>query len=143
MLLGLYCEPYAFFPGHHIFTEGVPGEGLYIINLGRAQLERKGIQIKTYTSGSHFNSTVMLGIHQSSLCSLTAVQMCHIVVISRASFIQALEHYPAHQSAMKLLRAEYVVHEEFKAQTQRLCMRTAIWKRAMAAQEGNTEGDRA
>merc|ERR1719453_95327 len=137
MLLGLYCEPYAFFPGHHIFTEGVPGEGLYIINLGRAQLERKGIQIKTYTSGSHFNSTVMLGMHQSSLCSLSALQTCHIVTISRASFIQALEHYPSNQSAIKLMRAEYLAHEDFKQQVQRLCMRTAIWKRAMvSAQDG-------
>merc|ERR1711937_11776 len=41
---------------------------------------------------------------------------------------------------MKLLRSEYLAHEEFKQQIQRLCMRTAIWKRAMANQEGSQSG---
>merc|ERR1719502_257605 len=140
MLLGLYCNRYAFFPGQQIFGEGQPGEGLYIVNIGKAQLERKGIVIKTYTSGSYFNSTIMLGIHQTSLCSLSAMQTCHVVVIARVSFIQALEHYPSHQSAMRLLRSEYVGYEDFKQQIQRLCMRTAIWKRAMVAKDGGQDG---
>merc|ERR1719506_3686798 len=135
MLLGLYAERYAYFPGQQIFSEGIPAEGLYIVNQGRAQLERKGIVIKTYAGGSHFNSTIMLGMHQTSFCSLSAVQTCHVVVISRGPFLQALEQYPSHQSAMKLLRTEYLAHEEFKQQIQRLCMRTAIWKRAMTANE--------
>jgi len=136
MLLGLYCDKHALFPGQPIFQEGQVGEGLYVLNQGRGQLERKQITIKTYTSGSYFNSTIMLGIHQTAFCTLIAIQTCHVVVISRASFIQALEHYPSHQSAMKLLRQEVAQHEEFKEQIQRLVMRSAIWKRAMHAQGG-------
>jgi CRP-like cAMP-binding protein len=140
MLLGLYCERHAFFPGQQIFAEGHPADGLYIVNLGRATLERKGITIKSYTSGSYFNSTIMLGINQCSLCSLKALQTCHVVVISRASFIQALEHYPSQQSYLKLVRSEYSAHEEFKQQIHKLCMRTTIWKRAMTVhQEGEKE----
>merc|ERR1719498_2254751 len=60
MLMGLYCDCFAFFPGQQIFAEGEPGQGIYIINIGRAELERKGVTIKTYGSGSHFNSTIML-----------------------------------------------------------------------------------
>lgn len=140
MLLGLYCERYAFFPGQQIFNEGQPGDGLYIVNLGRATLERKAITIKTYTSGSYFNSTIMLGINQNSLCSLRALQTCHVVVISRASFLQALEHYPSQQSYLKLVRSEYLAQEEFKQQIYKLCMRTTIWKRAMVVhQEGENQ----
>jgi hypothetical protein len=62
------------------------------------------------------------------------------VVISRASFLQALEHYPAHQSAVKLIRSEYMAHEDFKNQIHRLCMRTVIWKRAMQNQDGKHDG---
>merc|ERR1712232_105414 len=117
--------------------------GLYIVNLGRATLERKGITIKTYTSGSFFNSTIMLGINQCSLCSLKALQTCHVVVISRASFIQALEHYPSQQTTThhnRLVRAEYLAQEEFKQQIHKLCMRTTIWKRAMVVhQEGENQ----
>lgn len=141
MLLGLNSERYAFFPGQQIFAEGQPGEGLYVVNLGRAQLEKKGITIKTYTHGSHFNSTIMLGIHQFSFCSLNALQTCHVVVISNASFLQALDHYPSEQAAVRLMRQEYAASEEFKMQIQRLCMRTTIWQRAMAAQkEGPQSG---
>jgi CRP-like cAMP-binding protein len=131
MLLGLYCDPCAYFSGQHIFSEGQQGRGLCIINSGRAMLERKSITLKTYSPGMHFNSTIMLGVHQNSFCSLVAFKTCHVAFISRSSYLQALDSYPSHNAAAQLLRTECAEHEDFKKQIHRLCLRTRSWKKAM------------
>lgn len=125
MLLGLYCDRHAFFPGQNIFQEGSQSEGLVVINLGQGRLTRKNILIKTCSPGSHFNSTTMLGIHKACFCTLLATATCHVVVISRESYVQALEQYPSDSAAKELHKQEQAVSKEFRETTSRLCTRAA------------------
>lgn len=128
-LLGLYCERKVLFPGHIVCREGHAGSCMFVINLGRATLEKKGITIRTYVSGSHFGSTVMLGVHKSYLGTLGVVQTCHVLCISRASYIQALDHYPSAQAAKDLKRTEKMNTEQLKDTIQRISARKLVWKR--------------
>jgi CRP-like cAMP-binding protein len=123
MLLGLYCERRAFFPGAKIFVEGHPCDGLYILNLGMAALSRKSIPIKNCSPGAHLNSSVMVGIHKQCFCTLTATHTCHLVVIARASYIQALEQYPANHIAQEIAKQEQIATDDFREKVRRLCAR--------------------
>lgn len=133
MLLGLYCERRAFFPGQTIFTEGAAGDGLYVLNLGEGDLQRKNISIKRVMSGSHFNSTIMLGYHKWCFCTLIATHTCHVVVVPRISYLQALEQYPSHQCHQDMARHEQAATEEFREAVRRLCTRGLIWNKSQVA----------
>lgn len=129
MLLGLYCDRQAYFPGQMIAGEGKPGDRLFVVNQGRATLEKKGVTVKTYAAGSHFGSTVMLGVHKVYLGSLLALQTCHVLIVSRTSYQQALEQYPALIAAQELKRSEKAAVEELREAIQRISTRKLIWKR--------------
>lgn len=129
MLLGLYCERRAYFPGQRIQREAQPGERLYIVNQGRATLKKKGVTVKTYVGGSYFGSTVMLGLHKVYLGTLTALQTCHILIITRTSYQQALEQYPSLVAAQELKKTEKTAGEELREAIQRISSRKLIWKR--------------
>mmetsp|Transcript_92851 Transcript_92851/g.144822 ORF Transcript_92851/g.144822 Transcript_92851/m.144822 type:complete len:1082 (+) Transcript_92851:127-3372(+) len=133
MILSLYCERRAFFPGERIFQEGHQGDGLYILNLGMAAQERKAIPIKTCAPGAYFNATIMLGIHKQCFSTLTATHTCHIVVIARGSYVQALEQYPSHEVAHDLHKSEQAAEEEFREAIRRLCSRGLLWNKSQAA----------
>lgn len=128
-LLGLYAERRVFFPGQFIVKESHGGESLYIINVGRATLEKKGIAIKTFSVGSHFGSGVMLGFSKAYVGSLVASQTCHVLSIARTSYLQALDHYPSVQAANELIRSEKAATEALKEVIQRISARKLIWKR--------------
>jgi len=85
--------------------------------------------IKTYGSGSHFGSTVMLGIHKAYLGTLVVLQTCHVLSIPRSSFLQALETYPSMGALQELKRTELVATEELRQAIQRISARKLIWKR--------------
>jgi len=121
MLLGLYCERRAHFSGSVIFTEATHGEGCFVLNVGRASLECKGTAIQNHSAGTIFNVMCMLGLVRTSICSLVAVQTCHIVMISRTSWMQALEQYPARQELTDLKAKEQRSYEQFKQLVHRLC----------------------
>merc|ERR1719287_394021 len=83
-LLALQCERSAFFPSQAIARENVAGDRMFIINLGRATLEKKNslVTVKTYSPGRHFGSDVMLGMHRKYAASLVAVTTCHVLSIN-------------------------------------------------------------
>merc|ERR1711937_1037797 len=72
MLVGLYCEKRAYFPNQVIVREHHHADGMYIINMGEAALEKNEVLVKTFLSGMHFCSTVMLGISKKAPATLTA-----------------------------------------------------------------------
>lgn len=133
MLVGLYCDRAGYFPGQVIFKENTSGEGLVVLNYGEASLERQGMQIKTCAAGMHFNSTIMLGVHKVSFCTLTATQTSHVVVITRASYVQAIEQYPADQAAKDMLKQEQQQTEEFREAVRRQISRGGMWNKGQAA----------
>lgn len=129
MLVGLYCEKRAYFPGQVIVQEGKNGDGMYVVNMGRATLEKKSVTIKTYTPGMHLCSTVMLGLHKTAIGSLLAMQTCHILVITHTSFGLALEKYPCHQTYQDLKQSEIEEYAEFSNAVQRISARKLVWRR--------------
>jgi len=129
VLLGLYCERHVFFPNQVIAREGQAGNSLHVVNIGVATLKKKGVVIKTYSSGSHFGSTVMLGIHKAYLGTLIVLQTCHVLSIPRPSFWQALETYPSMAAYQELKRTELIATEDLRQAIQRISARKLIWKR--------------
>jgi len=133
MLLGLYCDRHAFFPGQNIFREGALSEGLCVLNCGQARLERQSVFIKMCMLGSHFNSTSMLGTHKWCFCTLVAKQTCHVVVISRDSYLQAIEQYPSDQAAKDMVKQEQVAQDQLRESIRRLCLRGATVHKGQAS----------
>merc|ERR1719265_2739142 len=115
MILSLYCDRHAYFPGQIIFQEGTTAEGLCILNVGQARLERKTIPIKMCSAGNNFNATSMLGFHKVCYCTLTATATCHAVIISRSSYVQAMEQYPGSDHAAKEMgKQEHAAENAFR-----------------------------
>lgn len=130
MLLGLYSERRTYFPGEPIFSEGRIADGLFIINCGKATLSKRGVDIKQHGPNSFFNSTIMLGIHRTALFTLTSVQTCHIIVVNRESYLQAVEQYPVHRKeAVKLQAQEEASSKEFLKHAQQFMHRKLIHMR--------------
>jgi len=128
-LLGIYSERRAYFPGKQILREGQNLERLFIVNSGRCLLEKKGVSIKTFSSGTHFGSTVMLGIHKSYIGTLTALQTCHIIAISRDTFTQAMEQYPSLAATQALKISEKKVNNALREASLRIATRKLIYNR--------------
>jgi len=128
-LLGIYSERRAYFPGQTIVREGALGERLYIMNLGRVRLEKKNVNVKMYASGTHFGSTVMLGIHKAYVGTLIALQTCHLLAVTRTAYQAALEQYPALGAAQEMCRSEKANEEVLREAVQRSATRKLIWKR--------------
>lgn len=130
MLLGIYSERRAYFPGQQIAREGCHGGGqLFVVNLGVARLEWKGVTVKTYAAGSHYGFTVMVGLHKTYIGTLVAVQTCHLVVISRVSYQSALEQYPMPVAALKTKRAERAETEVLAQEIRRIAVRKLVTQR--------------
>jgi CRP-like cAMP-binding protein len=129
MLLGLYCERKAYFPGQRICRDGHYGDRMFIVNQGKATLEKKGVNVKTYAAGSHFGSALMLGIGKIYLGTLRALQTCHILIISRSCYMQVLEQYPSMHASQELKKTEKLAQEELREAIQRTSARKLIWKR--------------
>jgi len=128
-LLGLYCDREVFFPGQVIVREGQAGNDMYVINIGKASLEKKGVAIKTLTSGNHFGSTIMLGIHKCYIGTLLVMQTCHVLSISRISYVLALDHYPSTNAANQLKTTEKKITEDLRETIQKIASRKFIWRR--------------
>mmetsp|Transcript_40815 Transcript_40815/g.75939 ORF Transcript_40815/g.75939 Transcript_40815/m.75939 type:complete len:1164 (-) Transcript_40815:27-3518(-) len=129
MLVGLYCEKRAYFPGQPIVRESRTGEGMYVVNMGRATLDKQGVTIKTYSPGDTFGSTIMLGVHKKVIASLLAIQTCHILILSHTSFGLALEKYPCHANYVEFKQQEITEYDDFRKALQRITARKLIWKR--------------
>lgn len=135
MMLSQYCDRKAYFCGQAIFKEASAGDGLCVMNLGRGMLTRKGYNVKAFSSGSHFNSTIMLGVHKSPICTLTATQTCHVVIVPRMAYLQALEMYPCHENHQRILQHESSEADKFRKLVERMYVRANLWKKSQEEQQ--------
>jgi CRP-like cAMP-binding protein len=129
MLVGLYCEKRAYFPGHPIVREGHNCDGMYVVNTGSARLEYRSVTIKTLMPGMVFGATVMLGVNKKAIGTLIALETCHILVITQKSFALALEEYPCRQLCQELIAREIESHNEFSDAIQRIVAQKSVWRR--------------
>jgi CRP-like cAMP-binding protein len=127
--IGLYSLPRVFFPGQKVTREGKPGSNLYIINIGSATLESKGVVVKTYMSGSHFGATVMLGLDKCYVGTLVAYQTCHMICVPRGVFTQVLEQYPSVKAKEAMKQSELLAKQVLATSSKRVCTRKRVWKR--------------
>jgi len=128
-LLGLYCERSVYFPNSHLAREGHTGDHLFILNQGFVILEKKGTTIKTYTSGAVFGTTVMLGVHRAYFYTIISLQTCHVLSITRTSYLHALEHYSSKTAARHFKRSEEKAEAELREMIQRVFARKHIRKK--------------
>jgi CRP-like cAMP-binding protein len=129
MLVGLYCEKRAYFPGQIILKEDRNADGMYVVNMGEATLEKNSMYIKTLAPGSHFCSTVMLGVSKKAVATITALKTCHILVITHTHFGLALEKYPCHEVYQDFKKVEIEDNNQFNKALQRMAARKLVWKR--------------
>ena len=129
MLLTLYCERHAFFPDQHIVKEGEVGDRCWIFNLGPAVLQKRGYAVKTFSPGSQFGCDHMLGINRTYCGSLIAMSVCHLLAVSRSSYLLALEQYPSQKANQQLLRQQRVEAKDLRQAIQRITIRKGIWQR--------------
>eukprot|EP00439_Symbiodinium_sp_Y106_P048465 s1922_g6.t1 len=128
-LLALYCERHAFFPDHAATREGENGDKLWIMNSGPAQLQKRGFKVKLYTPGTHFGSDNMLGISRAYIGSLVAMTVCHMLSLSRASYLHALEQYPSKTAHQRLVKEQKKQAVELKDMLERVAIRKGVWQR--------------
>lgn len=126
-LLALYCERKAYFPGQRIAREGRFGDQLFIVNLGSAVLEKKSVLIKYFMPGSHFGSSVMLGLDRTYFGSLVANSMCHVLVVARTTYVLAMEQYPSPAAAAEIKKTEKHATEALKDAAKKIATKKALW----------------
>ncbi|CAJ1329189.1 unnamed protein product [Effrenium voratum] len=137
MLLTLYCERHAFFPDQQIVKEGEAGDKCFIFNLGPAVLQKKGFTVKTFSPGSHFGCDHMLGINRLYCGSLIAMTVCHVLAVSRGSYLLALEQYPSQKANQQLLRQQRIESRDLRQAIQRITIRKSIWQRYQGEVKSN------
>jgi len=111
------CRVY--FPGETLALEGQIGEGLYIIDVGQAVLEKDGFFIKTCAHGGHFGAAAMLGLGDCSPCSLVAKTPCHAIVVSSRAFRAAQKSHPSTEQIQALWRSQELLSAQLEVAAQR------------------------
>lgn len=128
-LLGLYSERHAFFPDHTATREGEAGDKLWIMNSGPVMLTKKGFRVKMYAPGTHFGCDNMLGLSRNYMGTLVAMTVCHVLALSRQSYLHALEQYPSKSAHQKLLKTQKRETAELREMLDRVAVRKGVWQR--------------
>mmetsp|Transcript_100383 Transcript_100383/g.304574 ORF Transcript_100383/g.304574 Transcript_100383/m.304574 type:complete len:789 (-) Transcript_100383:294-2660(-) len=132
MLLGLSCKRRVFFPGQTIVREGQRGLGVLIVNIGEARYEHQHTLVSTYRPGGYLGCDIMLGIQKLHSGTLTATEVCHILVVTRESYQIALQKYPSPTSADALLETAARESEAFHSAMKRLRLKLFVMQRCAA-----------
>lgn len=86
-------RPRRFPSGHALFTEGAPGEELFLLVGGRVRLERRGQFLALVGPGSYFGEMALLDERIRS-ATATAVDPCEVLVVRRDGFFNLLRANP-------------------------------------------------
>eukprot|EP00811_Abedinium_folium_P003589 NODE_132_length_3559_cov_4.425408.p1 GENE.NODE_132_length_3559_cov_4.425408~~NODE_132_length_3559_cov_4.425408.p1 ORF type:complete len:649 (-),score=181.56 NODE_132_length_3559_cov_4.425408:386-2332(-) len=142
-MLGLYCERHAYFEAQRICCEGAIGSNLFIINTGRAVLERGGVPVRVLTEGKTFGLHNALGVHTRYPASLVALQTCHVLVLSRKAYCQAIEQYGMPLAAKDLLKVQRSNAQQFCQELHRTMTRKMFWRRCVRMLVSSRENEQA
>ena len=96
------------------------------MNSGPVMLQKKGFRVKIYTPGMHFGCENMLGLSSKYIATMVAMTVCHILSLSRASYLHALEQYPSKSAHQKLLKAQKRESSELKDMLDRVAVRKGL-----------------
>eukprot|EP00811_Abedinium_folium_P018838 NODE_2776_length_2147_cov_5.942079.p1 GENE.NODE_2776_length_2147_cov_5.942079~~NODE_2776_length_2147_cov_5.942079.p1 ORF type:complete len:530 (-),score=130.14 NODE_2776_length_2147_cov_5.942079:557-2083(-) len=130
-MLCLYCERHAYFEAQRICREGAIGSNLFIINTGRAVLERGGVPVRVLTAGMTLGIHNALGVHTRYPADLVALQTCHVLVLSRKAYCQVIEQYGTPLAAKNLLKVQRNNAQQFCQELHRICTHKIFWRRCV------------
>ncbi|HRC58484.1 MAG TPA: cyclic nucleotide-binding domain-containing protein, partial [Kofleriaceae bacterium] len=86
--------------GHVLFSEGQPGDAMYVVVNGAVKLSKAGTQVGELTKGQHFGE---MSLVDRSVRSLTAAATAdtRLLVMQRKDFYDLVRREP--QAAVKML----------------------------------------
>merc|ERR1719313_69695 len=102
-LIYMCCDRRAYWGGTHITKVGQPGDGLYIVNRGLTMLSIESHTIHQGGDGFCYGAGIMLGLHKNCHCALIALNLCHVLVISKKHYLLAMDRYPNETAQKRLL----------------------------------------
>lgn len=80
-------------PGEVIAKEGFVGDTLYVLHRGQVSMMMADHRLGTVTRGAALCASCLLRIHRMRRYTYVAETLCHVVELSRASFLEKLEYY--------------------------------------------------
>jgi CRP-like cAMP-binding protein len=116
-----------FHPGEHILSEGEPGEALYIITRGRAEIVKKGKKLLAVQERGSLGSVSLLDKKPHAADAIAATE-CETLVIDRVDFMDLVAD-----------RVE-LLHGIFLALTDRLRALLAVTEEGALAEEEYDDG---
>jgi len=119
LLLSISCSRRVYLPGDKIVSDTQQMDGMMFLNIGKAALDKKAVRLVTYSAGSHFGSTVMLGVRKALPGAVCAIQVCHVLVITRANYEDALAAHPSPEAAKALVMSELAAANESQKEARR------------------------
>jgi CRP-like cAMP-binding protein len=85
--------------GRDVVQEGDAGDGFYVITSGRAAVRRSGKEVAQLAPGDYFGELSLFDPAPRN-ATVTAADTLSCVMLSRASFTQALDKVPALRDAL-------------------------------------------
>jgi HEAT repeat protein len=125
--LAVITKEHDFKPGEHILREGEPGDALYIITTGEAEISKKGKKILTVGEKASLGSVSLLD-QKPNAADAVAVSECRALVIDRTDFMDLVAD-----------RVE-LLHGIFLALTERLRALLAVTEEGALAEEAYDDG---
>jgi CRP/FNR family transcriptional regulator, cyclic AMP receptor protein len=92
-LLANSGESQRFAAGDTVFTEGDPGEGLYVVKSGTVALETGGRELETLGEGGIFGEMAIIDREPRSATAVAKTE-CELVVIDRRRFWFLVQETP-------------------------------------------------
>jgi HEAT repeat protein/MFS family permease/predicted DNA-binding transcriptional regulator AlpA len=87
------CQPRDMAAGHTLFTEGAPGDMLYILRSGSVEVSHDNKVILTLQAPEVFGEVEVLNA-APRLATIRTREACQLLTISRSDFIDLIEDYP-------------------------------------------------
>jgi len=97
-----HLDQMALAPHTLVVREEDPGEDMYFVLEGEAQIERRGLELHAVGPGGHFGELALLGLGRRS-ATVVAVRPLRVARLSRARYLQLSMERP--QTALRLLEA--------------------------------------
>jgi len=97
-----HLDQMALTPHTVIMREEDPGEDMYFVLEGEAQIERRGLELHAIGPGDHFGELALLGLARRS-ATVIALRALRVARLSRDRYLQLSTERP--QTALRLLEA--------------------------------------
>eukprot|EP00746_Dinoflagellata_sp_MGD_P009179 gnl/MRDRNA2_/MRDRNA2_118555_c0_seq1.p1 gnl/MRDRNA2_/MRDRNA2_118555_c0~~gnl/MRDRNA2_/MRDRNA2_118555_c0_seq1.p1 ORF type:complete len:1258 (+),score=200.52 gnl/MRDRNA2_/MRDRNA2_118555_c0_seq1:167-3940(+) len=115
-LLTLHAERKVFAPGQWIVREHFAGDAMFILNRGNATSHMDCQEVGLARAGDYMCATVLLGVHKTYKVGYRARTMCHLVAVTRAEYLKAIQQYQVQKQWLRDMERHEVglFEREFK-----------------------------